>query len=255
MKTPSPSLAVSCVALVIALGGTGYAVTQLPRNSVGAAQIKKNAVTGAKVKNRSLTAADFKKGTLLTGPAGATGPQGATGATGATGPQGATGATGATGPQGATGATGPQGPSEATSARGSVPYPTLPTSGSRVPVINLGTNGVPLVTAGARQVQVHATVGFRRQAADNASAARMMCSASLGPDGGALSGIGDFAYSVMPAWTGAGSPDILDQVVVVATGAVGAAGTYDVRIECAQGNGDVQLAVVDAALNVIAAAP
>ena len=243
MKTPSPSLAVSCVALVIALGGTGYAVTQLPRNSVGAAQIKKNAVTGAKVKNRSLTAADFKKGTLLTGPAGATGPQGATGATGATGPQGATGATG------------PQGPSEATSARGSVPYPTLPTSGSRVPVINLGTNGVPLVTAGARQVQVHATVGFRRQAADNASAARMMCSASLGPDGGALSGIGDFAYSVMPAWTGAGSPDILDQVVVVATGAVGAAGTYDVRIECAQGNGDVQLAVVDAALNVIAAAP
>lgn len=243
MKTPSPSLAVSFVALVIALGGTGYAVTQLPRNSVGAAQIKKNAVTGAKVKNRSLTAADFKKGTLLTGPAGATGPQGATGATGATGPQGATGATG------------PQGPSEATSARGSVPYPTLPTSGSRVPVINLGTNGVPLVTAGARQVQVHATVGFRRQAADNASAARMMCSASLGPDGGALSGIGDFAYSVMPAWTGAGSPDILDQVVVVATGAVGAAGTYDVRIECAQGNGDVQLAVVDAALNVIAAAP
>lgn len=243
MKTPSPSLAVSFVALVIALGGTGYAVTQLPRNSVGAAQIKKNAVTGAKVKNRSLTAADFKKGTLLTGPAGATGPQGATGATGATGPQGATGATG------------PQGPGEATSARGSVPYPTLPTSGSRVPVINLGTNGVPLVTAGARQVQVHATVGFRRQAADNASAARMMCSASLGPDGGALSGIGDFAYSVMPAWTGAGSPDILDQVVVVATGAVGAAGTYDVRIECAQGNGDVQLAVVDAALNVIAAAP
>jgi hypothetical protein len=243
VKTPSPSLAVSFVALVIALGGTGYAVTQLPRNSVGAAQIKKNAVTGAKVKNRSLTAADFKKGTLLTGPAGATGPQGATGATGATGPQGATGATG------------PQGPGEATSARGSVPYPTLPTSGSRVPVINLGTNGVPLVTAGARQVQVHATVGFRRQAADNASAARMMCSASLGPDGGALSGIGDFAYSVMPAWTGAGSPDILDQVVVVATGAVGAAGTYDVRIECAQGNGDVQLAVVDAALNVIAAAP
>jgi hypothetical protein len=73
---------------------------------------------------------------------------------------------------------------------------------------------------------------------------------------GALGGIGDFAWSVMPPWPGAGSPDIFDQVVVVAAGAVGAAGTYDVRIECGQGDGDVaQLEVTDAALNVIAAAP
>ena len=140
MKTPSPALAVSVVALAVALGGTGYAATKLPRNSVGTAQIKKNAVTGAKVKNRSLTAADFKKGTLLTGPAGATGPQGATGATGATGPEGATGAPGATGP---TGATGPQGPSEATTARAGVPFATLPTNGTRVPVINLGPTVSP----------------------------------------------------------------------------------------------------------------
>jgi rare lipoprotein A len=40
MKRPSPSLAVSLAALVVALGGTGYAVTQLPKNSVGTAQIK-----------------------------------------------------------------------------------------------------------------------------------------------------------------------------------------------------------------------
>ncbi|MBU6364472.1 MAG: hypothetical protein KGQ95_09675 [Acidobacteria bacterium] len=37
MNTPSPALAVSLVALAVALGGTGYAVTQLPSNSVGAA--------------------------------------------------------------------------------------------------------------------------------------------------------------------------------------------------------------------------
>lgn len=64
---------VACIALFVALSGTGYAVSKLPRNSVGIAQIKKNAVTSAKVKNGSLQAADFKRGQL---PAGAQGPKG-----------------------------------------------------------------------------------------------------------------------------------------------------------------------------------
>lgn len=86
MKPPvSPAMLVALIALAIALGGTGYAVTQLPKNSVGTAQIKNSAVTGAKVKNRSLTAVDFKKGTLLRGPAGAQGPQGERGPQGASG--------------------------------------------------------------------------------------------------------------------------------------------------------------------------
>lgn len=37
MKPPSPALAISLIALAVALGGTGYAVTQLPKNSVGTA--------------------------------------------------------------------------------------------------------------------------------------------------------------------------------------------------------------------------
>ena len=45
-----------------------------------------------------------------TGPAGATGPQGVPGATGSQGPQGVPGATGSQGPQGTAGATGSQGP-------------------------------------------------------------------------------------------------------------------------------------------------
>ncbi len=85
------------IAVFLALGGTSYAVTALPRNSVGAQQLKKNAVTSVKVKDGSLTAADFAKGTLLTGATGATGPAGPRGETGATGPQGATGTTGAAG--------------------------------------------------------------------------------------------------------------------------------------------------------------
>ena len=76
MNPPSPALAISLVALAVALGGTGYAVTQLPKNSVGTAQIKKNAVTGAKVKARTLDASKFKKGTLLQGPRGAQGAPG-----------------------------------------------------------------------------------------------------------------------------------------------------------------------------------
>jgi hypothetical protein len=109
VKTPSPALAVSFVALAVALGGTGYAVTQLPKNSVGTKQIKKNAVTGAKVKAGSLDASDFKPGQLPRGergPQGATGERGPQGATGERGPQGATGERGA---QGTAGERGPQG--------------------------------------------------------------------------------------------------------------------------------------------------
>jgi hypothetical protein len=96
VKTPSPALAVSFVALAVALGGTGYAVTQLPKNSVGTKQIKKNAVTGAKVKAGSLDASDFKPGQLPRGergPQGATGERGAQGTAGERGPQGDIGPT------------------------------------------------------------------------------------------------------------------------------------------------------------------
>ena len=51
---PSPATAIACVALIVALGGTGYAAVTLPANSVGTAQLKKNAVTSLKVKNGSL---------------------------------------------------------------------------------------------------------------------------------------------------------------------------------------------------------
>jgi len=59
---------VATLALVLALGGVGYAATKLPKNSVGAKQIKKNAVTGAKVKNQSLTGKDINLKKLGTVP-------------------------------------------------------------------------------------------------------------------------------------------------------------------------------------------
>jgi len=61
---PSPAMAVACTALLVALGGTSYAVTQLPANSVGTTQLKNDAVISSKVKKDSLTGADVKESTL-----------------------------------------------------------------------------------------------------------------------------------------------------------------------------------------------
>ncbi len=89
MKSPvSPSLVLSVLALFVALGGTGYAISKLPANSVGTKQVKKNAINSSKVKNRSLLAKDFKAGQLPAGKRGETGQTGPTGATGASGEAG-----------------------------------------------------------------------------------------------------------------------------------------------------------------------
>jgi len=105
----NPSLVLSVVALFVALGGTSYAISQLPANSVGTKQVKNNAITSPKVKDRSLLAKDFKPGQLPRGEKGPKGEQGPTGTTGSAGTTGATGATGATGTTGATGAAGASG--------------------------------------------------------------------------------------------------------------------------------------------------
>jgi hypothetical protein len=89
LKAPSPALVISLVALFVALGGTTYAATSLPKNSVGTVQLKKGAVTKKKINKKTIAA--------LRGNRGPRGPQGAKGATGATG---ATGNTGAAGPSG-----------------------------------------------------------------------------------------------------------------------------------------------------------
>lgn len=64
----------SSLALVIALGGVGWAAATLPRNSVGTPQlkeaavttpkVKRNAITGAKVRDHSLHRADLAPGAL-----------------------------------------------------------------------------------------------------------------------------------------------------------------------------------------------
>jgi hypothetical protein len=74
--TPSPAMVIACVALLLVLGGTGYAASQaLPRNSV----------TSIQVKDHSLLARDFKAGQIPRGPAGVAGPAGPQGPAGPAG--------------------------------------------------------------------------------------------------------------------------------------------------------------------------
>jgi len=90
---PSPALVVACVALLVALGGTGYAtVLNVPKSSVGTPQLKRNAVTAAKIApnavraghvlDGSLLVADFKAGQIPQGPKGDKGDTGAPGLSG-----------------------------------------------------------------------------------------------------------------------------------------------------------------------------
>ena len=105
-RLPAPSTVVACIALLVALGGVGYAATVLPAGSVGTAQLKDGAVVSSKVRNGSLRAGDVAAGTLRGGPSG---PQGSQGAQGQAGPAGLAGPAGPTGPQGPQGPQGGQG--------------------------------------------------------------------------------------------------------------------------------------------------
>jgi hypothetical protein len=69
LSRPSPALIVAIIALIISMGGTGYAAFTLPGNSVGTKQLKNGSVTAAKVKRHSLTGAQIDLKKLGTVPA------------------------------------------------------------------------------------------------------------------------------------------------------------------------------------------
>jgi hypothetical protein len=137
-RRPSPALAVSFIALLIALGGTSFAAFSVPKNSVGTKQLKNNAVTTKKVKNNAVTTKKIKNG-AVTGSKlnlnGVTVPN-ATNATHATSADNATNATNAT---------------HATSADNATNATTATTAGTSVlqdvnPSTNNGTNNISLST-------------------------------------------------------------------------------------------------------------
>jgi len=152
---PSPALVVATVALFVALGGTGYAVTALPRNSVGSPQVVNGSLQSVDLSTRAIRALKGNRGSQgqagMTGPPGSTGPIGAQGATGVTGSSGPQGASGVAGPAAlfahmdADGSVGPQ--------RGVVLGPATYRSGTGEYAVGFGrdiTQCVPVVTVGGR---------------------------------------------------------------------------------------------------------
>ena len=85
VRRPSPALVVSIIALVFAMGGTGWAVTQLPKNSVGTQQLKNSAVTSPKIKDGAIAIVDLSTAARTS----LKGQKGDPGATGARGPSSA----------------------------------------------------------------------------------------------------------------------------------------------------------------------
>ncbi len=65
-RRPSPAMVVACLALLVALGGTSVAaVSQVAKNSVGAAQLKSNAVTNPKVANNAIKAPELASNAVV----------------------------------------------------------------------------------------------------------------------------------------------------------------------------------------------
>jgi collagen triple helix repeat protein len=149
---PALATVISIIALIVALGGTGYsAITLVPRNSVGSPQVI----------NGSLQKVDLSKAAAaaLKGNRGAPGAAGSAGAPGPAGPPGASGATGLTGSTGPAGQAGATGPVGATGSQGD------PSTAGRVatyigPHTGPTSNGSSIVDLGSVTITVPADAHF-----------------------------------------------------------------------------------------------
>jgi hypothetical protein len=201
-------MVVACMALVVALGGTGYAAITLPRNSVGSKQLRANAVTGAKVRDGSLAAKDCG-GSVPRGPRGPQGPPGPSGS--------GSGGAGALG----------------FASRDPV------TAGAAVAVggvaVDLVTLGVPAGTDGYVASSGPVTVtGPSRLIANaqvvilNAATTRGNVSCSMALVGSELRPIGNYVNANIEPGNGY-------VPVALSAGSEVEAGSYDVRVRCSSG--------------------
>jgi len=112
-RRPSPALAISLIALFVAMGGTSYGLArnsidsrEIRNNDVRSSDIRNNDIRSKDVRNGALLSKDFKAGQLPAGAQGATGAPGPRGLQGFQGVQGLKGDTGLKGNPGAPGAPG-----------------------------------------------------------------------------------------------------------------------------------------------------
>jgi hypothetical protein len=64
MRKPTPATIIALIALFVALGGTTYAATSLPANSVGTKQLRNGAVTTPKLRNQAVTGSKVANNSL-----------------------------------------------------------------------------------------------------------------------------------------------------------------------------------------------
>jgi hypothetical protein len=57
-------MVVACIALAVALGGTGYAATTLPKKSVGHEQIRNGAVGNLQIRDGAITKSKLRNGSV-----------------------------------------------------------------------------------------------------------------------------------------------------------------------------------------------
>jgi len=67
MRRPSPAMVVACLALFVALGGTGYAASQLPPKSVGREQLRNGAVGNLHIRDGAVTSSKLRTGAVSSG--------------------------------------------------------------------------------------------------------------------------------------------------------------------------------------------
>lgn len=60
----TPSLVISVLALIVALGGASYAAIQIPKNSVGTKQLKRQSVSAAKLKRNAVVTGKLRNGSV-----------------------------------------------------------------------------------------------------------------------------------------------------------------------------------------------
>jgi len=248
MRLPSPAMVVALIALIVAMSGSAYAVTQLPRNSVGAVQLKTSAVTSAKLANNAVTSAKIKNGTIQVVDLS---PRARTELRGATGAQGEPGARGATGAQGDQGATGPPGPSIGGSTT-ATPGTVIPTGLTQL--ISLGTaptarSSGPVTVDARSRLQISGSVNLKKGNGDAGNVGTVFCVPEWAAvDSGVWNltagfGMGTVSLAQAPEGEVWGTISVEDFVEV-------AAGTYDVRLVCRRTG--VGIVADYAAINVVA---
>jgi len=65
LRLPSHTAVAAYTALFVAVGGSAYAATQLPKNSVGTKQLKKKSVATSKLKGNAVTKNKIKKNSIV----------------------------------------------------------------------------------------------------------------------------------------------------------------------------------------------